>query len=150
MTAVRWQWCRLHDLTVAQLYALLAAREAVFVVEQNCAYQELDGLDLDALHLVGWQGAQVAACLRVLAPGVKYAEAAIGRIMTAPAFRSNGLGRELMRRAVRHIDAEYHGRARISAQSHLEIFYRDFGFVPVSQPYLEDGIPHIEMLRQLV
>ncbi len=148
MNTIRWQWYRLHELTHAQVYALFAVREAVFVVEQHCAYQELDGLDLDALHLIGWQGDQVVACLRVLAPGVKYAEAALGRIMTAPAFRANGLGRELMQQATRYIDAEHQGRARISAQAHLENFYRDFGFVPVSSPYLEDGIPHIEMLRQ--
>jgi ElaA protein len=144
-----WQWCRLHELTTTELYTLLAAREAVFVVEQQCAYQELDGLDQQALHLVAWSGNAVAACLRLIAPSVKYTEPAIGRIMTAQAFRGKGLGRELMHRALQFVEENHSGSGiRISAQTHLENFYCAFGFEPVSQPYLEDGIPHIEMLRR--
>jgi len=140
--ALRWQWCRLHELGVEQLYALLAAREAVFVVEQNCAYQELDGRDGAALHLIAWSGDVVAACLRVLDPP------ALGRVMTAKNFRGCGLGRELMRRALQHLDASGTAEVRISAQTYLEKFYRSFGFEPVSEPYLEDGIPHIGMVRR--
>lgn len=94
ISAIRWQWCRLQELSPEEFYAVLAAREAVFVVEQNCAYQELDGLDLEALHLIAWAGTEVAAGLRVIAPGIKYPQAALGRIMTAKAFRSRGLGRD--------------------------------------------------------
>lgn len=146
---IRWQWCRLDDLSLQQVYAIFAAREAVFVVEQACAYQELDGLDAEAQHLVAWAGDEVAAYLRVPAPGVRFAEPSIGRVLTAAGFRRNGLARELMTRALAQVDVLYAGQAvRISAQTYLEEFYGAFGFVPVSEMYLEDGIPHIEMLRQ--
>lgn len=147
MTAIRWQWCRLQELPLEQVYAVFAARVAVFVVEQNCPYQELDGLDIEALHLIAWSGNEVAAYLRVLGPGVQSQQPALGRVMTAAAFRRRGLGRELMMRALQHTDAAYGGKVRISAQAHLEKFYRTFGFEPVSEAYLEDGIPHIAMVR---
>jgi ElaA protein len=141
---ITWQWCRLQELTLEQWYALCAAREAVFVVEQNCAYQELDGRDMAARHLVAWSGNEVAAYLRVLEPP------AIGRVMTAKAFRGRGLGRELMQRALQLLDANGAQSVSISAQTYLEKFYRSFGFEPVFEPYLEDGIPHIGMVRKLV
>lgn len=147
---IDWQWCTPGDLSLGQLYAVFAAREAVFVVEQHCAYQELDGLDLDARHLVGWSGGEVAAYLRVLGPGVRFAEPSIGRVLTSQAFRGSGLGRELVARSLAYVDVRYpaHG-IRISAQAHLERFYHSFGFAIVSPPYLEDGIPHVEMLRSI-
>lgn len=148
MPVIRWQWCRFEALTLAQLYAVMAARVAVFVVEQECVYQELDGLDQAAHHLVAWSGNDVAACLRVLAPGVRYPEPAIGRVLTSPAFRRQGLGRELMIRALAQMGQLYPGQAvRISAQTYLEAFYLSLGFRPVSAVYDEDGIPHVEMLR---
>jgi ElaA protein len=98
--------------------------------------------------LIGWSGQEVAAYLRCFAPGVKWPEATLGRIMTTRAFRAGGLGRELVRRGLARIDERYlDSPVRISAQSHLERFYGSFGFVKDSEPYLEDGIPHIEMLR---
>jgi ElaA protein len=145
---INWQWCHLQDLSTDQLYAVFAAREAVFVVEQNCAYQELDGLDAEAVHLVAWSGSEVAAYLRVLEPGSRFEQISIGRVMTAKAFRGRRLGRECMERALRHIDEVYAEDVRISAQSYLEQFYRSFGFETASQPYMEDGIPHIEMARK--
>jgi ElaA protein len=145
---MRWQWCKLAELSAAQAHTLFAAREAVFVVEQQCAYQELDELDLEAEHLIGWQDTQVAAYLRVLAPGVKYAEPSMGRILTSKAHRSTGLGRELVHRGLQHVDARYPAIAlRISAQLYLERFYHSFGFATASEPYPEDGIAHVEMLR---
>ena len=90
-----WQWCRLDELSAEQLYAVLAARVAIFIVEQNCAYQDLDGLDIDAEHLIAWSGADLAGYLRVLAPGTRFADPSIGRIITTKAFRGSGLGREL-------------------------------------------------------
>jgi ElaA protein len=145
---IRWQWCGLVDLTALQLYELLAARSAVFVVEQNCVYQDMDGLDLDALHLIGWSGTQVAACLRLLAPGVKFPEASLGRVVTARPFRGTGVGREMLTLAVRRLDEEYPTQPnRIGAQSRLQKFYGEFGFRTVSDVFMEDGIPHVEMLR---
>jgi ElaA protein len=145
---LRWRWSRLADLAASEVYALLSARSAVFIVEQNCAYQDLDGLDVDAEHLIAWSATDVAACLRLLAPGVKFAEPSLGRVLTAAAFRSTGLGRELMARGIAHAERRYPLSAlRIGAQAHLERFYGSFGFVRASDVYLEDGIPHIEMVR---
>ncbi|HEY5808694.1 MAG TPA: GNAT family N-acetyltransferase [Povalibacter sp.] len=145
---IDWQWCSLEDLSAAQIYKVFAAREAVFVVEQTCAYQDLDGLDLRARHLIGWSAGEVAAYLRVLGPGTRFAEPSIGRILTTQPFRGSGAGRTLVELSLRHTDMQFPGHSvRISAQAHLEGFYASFGFTVVSTPYLEDGIPHIEMLR---
>jgi ElaA protein len=147
-STVVWQLARFQDFSAAQLYAIFAAREAVFVVEQHCPYQELDGLDLEAHHLVGWVGDQVAAYLRILGPGSRFAEPSIGRVLTALDFRRQELGREAMMRAIDYMQTAYPGRdICISAQTYLENFYGSFGFRTVSEPYLEDDIPHIEMLR---
>lgn len=130
------------------MVAVFAAREAVFVVEQSCAYQDLDGLDFHAHHLIAWSGDDVAAYLRVIEPGVKFNEPSIGRVLTTKAFRGSGLGRKLMQTALGHIEHAYPGcGVKISAQVYLDTFYRSFGFAPCSAPYPEDGIPHIEMLR---
>jgi ElaA protein len=147
--SLEWQWCALSDLPAHRIHALFAARSAVFVVEQNCPYQDLDGADLAAEHLIAWSEDEVAACLRLLAPGVKYAEPSIGRVLTRKAFRTTGLGRELMARGVARCEERFPTQAmRIGAQAHLERFYGSFGFVKASDVYMEDGIPHIEMLRE--
>ena len=146
---IQWQWKRFSDLSAPQLYAVCAVREAVFVVEQSCPYQELDGLDFDAMHLIGWSGSEIAAYLRVLEPGVRYAEPSIGRVLTSKAFRGTGVGHMLVAMSLEYIDRQHPGRdVRISAQAHLERFYGRFGFEAVSERYLEDDIPHVEMLRR--
>ena len=145
---IKWEWCDWSDMTLSQWYAIAAAREAVFVVEQNCPYQDLDNFDQLAVHLIGWEGADVAAYLRCFAPGVKWPEASLGRILTSKPFRASGLGRELVGRGLERIDELYpRSPVRIGAQAHLERFYGSFGFVVDSAQYLEDGIPHVEMLR---
>ena len=144
---LKWQWCSLGELSAEQVYAILAARVAIFVVEQNCAYQDLDGLDSDAEHLIAWSGSNVAGYLRVLGPGTRFDDPSIGRIITTKEFRGSGLGRELVAKAIARTRQRYPGEPiRISAQKYLEKFYGDFGFATVSEPYLEDGIPHVEML----
>jgi ElaA protein len=146
---IEWQWCRLGELSAEQVYAVLAARVEIFVVEQNCAYQDLDGLDADAEHLIAWSGTgtEVAGYLRVLGPGTRFDDPSIGRIITAKRFRGSGLGRVIVAKGIERTRLRYPGQpVRISAQQYLEKFYRDFGFVTVSQPYLEDNIPHVEML----
>ena len=144
---LEWQWCRLGELNAEQLYAVLAARVAIFIVEQNCAYQDLDGLDLDAEHLIAWSGPEVAGYLRVLAPGTRFDDPSIGRIITTQAFRGSGLGRELVAKGIARARQRHPGLPlRISAQKYLEKFYGDFGFRTVSEPYMEDNIPHVEML----
>ena len=148
MHPISWQWCELHELAAPQWYAVVAARIAVFVVEQACPYQELDGWDLKATHLIGWSGVQVAAYLRCFAPGVKYPEASLGRILTAQSHRASGLGRELVTKGLSRLEAHYPNAAvRIGAQRRLERFYNSLGFIVASEPYDEDGIPHIEMVR---
>lgn len=146
--SITWQWCGLNELSPLQVYALLEARSAVFVVEQNCVYQDMDGLDVHALHLIGWSDTQVAACLRILAPGVKYVEPSIGRVVTTQPFRGTGTGRALLELGVARMDSDYPTLAtRIGAQAYLQKFYQDFGFRTVSDVYLDDGIEHVEMLR---
>ncbi|HEY4367662.1 MAG TPA: GNAT family N-acetyltransferase [Steroidobacteraceae bacterium] len=146
---IEWQWCTLDDLSARQVYAVLAVRGAVFVVEQNCVYGDIDGLDLDAMHLIGWSGTEAAAYTRVLAPGASFAEPSIGRVLTAQTFRSSGLGRELFAKSIAHTEALYPGQnIRIGAQAHLQRFYGSFGFVRASEDYIEDGIVHVEMLRR--
>jgi ElaA protein len=145
---IRWQWCDFLQLTAAEVYAILAERCRVFAVEQQSIYQDADGLDLQAEHVIAWAGSDIAAYLRVLSPGVKYRERSIGRVLTRSTFRRTGLGRELLTRALTAIDARFPEEPiRISAQLYLERFYGSFGFVRVSDPYDEDGIEHIEMLR---
>ena len=148
-SALHWHEAVFNDLSVTDLYRILAARVDVFVVEQDCPYPELDGLDQCAQHL--WasdETGRVAAYARITAPGTRFAEPSIGRVLTALHYRGTGLGRDLMGRAIRLGQARYPGAAlRISAQQHLERFYAGFGFVFVHGPYPEDGIPHIEMLR---
>jgi ElaA protein len=144
---LRWQWCRLGELSAEQVYAVLAARVAIFVVEQNCAYQDLDGLDGDAEHLIAWSDSEVAGYLRVLGPGTRFGDPSIGRIITTKPFRGTGLGRDLVAKGLERTRMRYPGQpVRISAQKYLEKFYRHFGFVTVSEPYLEDDIPHVEMV----
>jgi ElaA protein len=145
-----WRWCRFDDLGVRELQHIYAARQRVFALEQQCIYLDVDGCDEAAWHLAAWSKAQrePLAYARVLDPGVKYAEASIGRVITVGAGRGRGLGRELMRRALAAADEVWPGGAiRISAQTRLERFYAGFGFVAVGPPYLEDGIDHTEMLR---
>jgi ElaA protein len=148
---IRWQWSSFADLTAAQLYAMLALRQQVFVLEQACLYPDIDGLDPGAHHLLGWRSRdgqqELAAHLRCLAPGAKYEEMSIGRVVTSPAARGTGLGRELVAQGIALARRQHPGHAiRIGAQAHLERFYAGFGFVTVSEPYDEDGILHIDML----
>lgn len=147
-----WQWSSFADLPNKDLYEMLAQRQNVFVLEQQCLYPDLDGYDQDAWHLLGWKiidgKRQLAASLRVIAPGVKYTEMSIGRVLSTSAARGTGVGRELLVEGIARAEQLYPGhRLRIGAQQYLEAFYGSFGFKTVSEPYDEDGIMHVEMLR---
>lgn len=149
--ALTWRWCRFDELTVFELDAIYRARQQVFGIEQQCAYLDADGFDIDSFHLAAWSAAPARttplAYARVVHPGLKYAEPSIGRVITTAAARGTGLGRVLVRRAIDLTRQAYPGRGiRISAQTRLEAFYADAGFAAVGAPYLEDGIPHTEML----
>ncbi len=147
-----WQWSGFSELTPADLYAVVRLREAVFIVEQNCPYPDSDGRDPNAWHLLGWEerssGRALVAYARIFEPGVRYDEGSIGRVVTAPDVRGTGKGRALMAEALRRFDSLAPGQPiRIAAQRRLEDFYLGLGFRTVSDPYEEDGIIHVDMLR---
>jgi len=148
MQWIEWRWRRFEELDARALYELLALRQRVFVLEQRSPYLDADGLDPDAEHLTGHDGERLACCLRLMPAGVHGREAAIGRLAVARGYRRGGLAREMMQRALARVAAR-HGRTpvRLAAQQHLVGFYAGFGFEPVSAPYDEDGIPHVDMRR---
>lgn len=153
---ITWQWTRFDGLSLHDLYDALRLRAEVFVVEQTCPYLDVDGVDLQSWHLLGrlaqplgaLPAGQLVAYLRAVDPGVKYPEPSLGRVVNDPRLRGQGLGRLLVGEALRQADAVWPGQGnRISAQAHLAAFYGEFGFQPVSETYLEDDIPHLEMWR---
>ena len=148
-----WDLDAFENLSLAKLYAIMRLRQEVFVVEQDCVYLDADGYDQKAIHLMGWnKEGQLVACLRLFAPGIKYidfpSDACIGRVCTAVSVRGRGLGRELMRRGIAGAERLWPGCGiRLSAQLYLLHFYEGLGFTLTSEPYDEDGIPHVEMVR---
>lgn len=143
-----WQWLPFDRLTPRQVHDVLQLRARVFVVEQQCAYLDVDGADLACWHGLGHQGEQLVATARLVPPGLKYEGPAIGRVVTAPEVRRQGVGRELMREALAQVRLLFPGQViHLGAQRYLERFYGSFGFTPWGEPYDEDGIPHIEMRR---
>jgi ElaA protein len=147
--ALTWRWCRFDELSVLELHNIYRARQQVFSIEQQCIYLDADGYDEPSFHLAAWSPAHQVplAYARLVDPGLKYAEPSMGRVITTAAARGSGLGRELVRRAIAHAAQAFPGQGiRISAQTRLERFYAQFGFVAVGAPYMEDGIAHTEML----
>lgn len=146
---MNWTWTRFEDLGVQGLYQVLALRCRVFILEQG-AYLDPDGVDMHCWHLQGRDDTGVLqAYLRAVDPGIKYAEPSIGRVITAPEVRGTGLGRALMREGLARCAAQWPGQGlRISAQARLRAFYAGLGFAAVGSEYLEDRIPHLEMLRR--
>jgi ElaA protein len=139
----------LEDLTGPEVHALLAAREAVFIVEQNCPYQEADLLDKNSWHLIGYNDADISCYLRVVDPGHKYSEPSIGRVLTSKSYRGTGLGKKLIEIGIARTQSTFPAvDIRIGAQAYLKDFYTSFGFQAVSDEYMEDDIPHIEMLLE--
>ncbi|WP_220099425.1 GNAT family N-acetyltransferase [Alteromonas lipotrueiana] len=145
---IEWQWAQLKDLSPLAVHEMYRLRQAVFVLEQTCLYPDIDEEDLSAHHLLGWQNKTLVAYARVLAPGIKYAEPAMGRVLTANTSRRSGNGKKLVSEAIKRCERAFPGTGlRISAQVYLIAFYQGFGFNVVGEPYDEDGIPHIEMVR---
>ena len=148
MAEIHFKLSRIDELSARELHAILAQRERVFIIEQNCPYQDADDYDLVCWHLACYCDGSLAACLRIVDAGHKYAEASIGRVLTVKEYRGLGLGRQLMQEAISGFEAMYaYQDIRISAESYLLDFYQSFGFKPVGAEYLEDDIPHTEMLR---
>jgi ElaA protein len=136
-------------LTPLELHRILQLRSAVFVVEQACVFQDVDDHDLSAVHVFtdARDDRPLDGCIRVFAAGVTYAEASFGRLATGPSTRRTGLGRALVVAALTWLESNAPGPVKIGAQSYLERFYRSFDFVPEGAPYVEDGIPHMHMVR---
>lgn len=144
---IHWNIKVFTELSLEEWHDLVALRIAVFVVEQNCPYPELDGKDRACYHLIGRVDNEIVATARIVPPGVSYPEWSIGRVAIAPAQRGKYQGYMLMRQAMNFIHELDPGvPIRISAQSHLERFYSHLGFVFTGKAYDEDGIPHMEML----
>jgi ElaA protein len=148
-TASGWSWNCLpfHELAVEDLYVMLRLRSEVFVVEQQCIFLDMDDKDRHCLHILGWIDGILGASARILPPGLAYPEASIGRVVSSPLVRRTGGGRLLMKYAIRET-RRIHGDTdiRIGAQLYLKDFYSSFGFREEGEIYLEDGIPHVEML----
>lgn len=144
-----WTTKPFASLTLAELYALLQLRSEVFVVEQTCAFQDIDGLDQAAHHLLGYTAAgELAAYTRLFDAGHSYPQVTIGRVVTSPRYRRFGLGRQLLSQTLGQCAALFGPQPiKIGAQLYLQAFYESFGFVQQGEGYLEDGIPHIYMLR---
>ena len=145
-----WTLKEFDQLTPHELYALLRLRSEVFVVEQNCVFLDMDDKDVHCHHLMGWHGRELLGYSRIVPAGISYAESSIGRIVTSPAARRRGIGRELMMQSISSLYALFGKRnIRIGAQYYLLRFYESFGFVQKGEIYLEDGIEHIEMLLSI-
>ena len=148
MPTLNWRCLPFDALHARTLYALLQLRTEVFVMEQTCVFQDMDGADAQCFHLLGERDGALHAYARLVPAGLKFNEASIGRVVTLPAARGGGLGHVLMREAVQALQGLWGvQRIRIGAQAHLEAVYRQHGFEPDGAIYIEDGIDHIEMLR---
>ncbi len=150
MSGLVWRAVPFDALSASELYAVLQLRTEVFVVEQACVFQDMDGSDTQALHVLGTSGDQLVAYARCFPAGIKFSEASIGRVITRLTTRGTSMGHELMRQAIACVTQQWGAQPiRIGAQARLEKFYLQHGFVTSGAPYIEDGIPHIEMLRPL-
>ncbi len=145
---LEFKWSRLESFTALELYQIIKARESVFVVEQHCPYQETDELDLHAWHLSALVNGELVAYARLVDPGIKNSLPSIGRVMTLKKFRGQKIGRALMEEAIKFTGQKYPGKdIKISAQVYLQKFYDSLGFHTSGEPYDEDGIPHIDMIK---
>ena len=144
---MKWSCKAFKDLSLDEFHDIIQLRETVFVVEQDCPYLDVDGKDKEALHVFGEYEGNIVATTRILKPGKSYNEVAIGRVVTSPAVRGMGMGKQLMEASMKFV-IEHFGDVpvRISAQTYLLEYYKLFGFIETGKEYLEDNIPHLEML----
>lgn len=151
MEKISWQTKAFKDLTVDEFFEIIQLRTEIFVVEQNCPYQEVDEKDRKSFHLFGkTSNGQIIAVSRILPPGVSYQEISIGRVALKKEARGKGIADEMMKETFKFIESRFGKQAvRISAQHYLLNFYNKHGFTPIGEIYLEDNIPHVEMLTKL-
>lgn len=146
---LNWTLKKFEDLSPDELYAILRLRSEVFVVEQSCVFQDMDDRDQRCYHLMGWQNGLLAAYTRLVPPGVSYEQPSIGRVVTSPATRGSGIGKQLMEKSINEtIKLFGKNPIKIGAQLYLKKFYESLGFVQVGDIYDEDGIDHIKMIRR--
>ena len=139
---------RFNELSTSELYSLLQLRSEVFVVEQNCVYQDVDGKDNKAIHVLGYFDTELAAYSRLFDKGIYFEEASIGRVVVSPKHRDKKLGHDLMQVSIAAVNEHFkEHNITISAQEYLKKFYESHGFVQTSEMYLEDDIPHIQMKK---
>ena len=145
---INWILKKFDDLSPIELYAILQLRNVVFAIEQNCVYPDMDDKDQPAYHLMGWKNDKLIAYTRIIPPGVVYPEPSIGRVVTSPSARGEGIGKQLMEQSIEQL-YQLFGRTsiKIGAQLYLKKFYTDLGFIQVADVYLEDGIEHIKMVK---
>lgn len=145
---INWKIKRFNELSIAELYSVLQLRSKVFVVEQNCVYQDIDGKDSKAIHLLGEFDGKIVAYARMFKSGDYFDNASIGRVVIDPDYRDRKWGFEMMQQAIAGVET-FLGETKItiSAQLYLQKFYEKLGFIQTSETYLEDDIPHIEMKR---
>jgi ElaA protein len=142
-----WSCKKFNDLSPNELYAILQLRNEIFVVEQNCVFQDADNKDQYCFHLMGWEENRLCAYSRLVPAGISYVESSIGRVVVSPHARKNGTGKILMQRSIEEILALFgHVAIKLGAQLYLQKFYESFGFRQTSEIYIEDGIQHIEMI----
>ena len=140
---------KFKELSLNELYDILALRDAVFTVEQNAAYLDVDGKDLKALHILGFKNKKLVAYARAFRAGDYFEKASIGRVVIPAEERKNGYGHILMQKSIAAVAAHFSAKTiQISAQKHLQNFYTAHGFRAFGEEYLEDGIPHIGMMRE--
>jgi ElaA protein len=143
---LNWVYKSFNELSATELYAIMYLRSEVFVVEQNCVYLDADHKDEASFHLAGWDNNSLIAYCRIMPAGLAFDEPSIGRVVTSPAHRKTGSGRVLMQTAIQKTLEQFDDRKiTIGAQLYLREFYGSLGFVQISDQYIEDGIPHIEM-----
>ena len=144
-----WRLKEFEILTVRELYAIMQLRQDVFIVEQNCPFLDADGKDIHCQHLMGWEGAELAAYSRIVPPGRSFDEASVGRVVSSRMFRRQGLGQQLMNKSIEVAAQLGYKVLTIEAQYYLLRFYQSFGFKEFGEIYLEDGIEHVHMKLDL-
>jgi ElaA protein len=144
----RFECRKFSELTLHELYEIIYLRNEVFVVEQNCVFQDADHKDEDSFHLMAFIGDDLAGYTRLLPKGLSYDEMSIGRVVTSPKYRRTGIGKHLMETSINKCHELFgEGAIKIGAQLYLKQFYESFGFKQEGEQYMEDGIPHIYMIK---
>ena len=143
-----WETCPFKSLSVEKLYEIIQLRQEIFVVEQDCPYIDADGIDLKCIHISGYHKNKLIAYSRIMPPGINYKEASIGRIITKKEHRGHGVGYQLVSISIEEIYKNYGNQPiRLSGQTYARAFYEKLGFISEGKEYLEDGIPHISLVK---